>query len=141
MEWDEKYMEEIKKVDKELNPLIKIIALKRKEGKEITKEEEVYNKLRKRRKTLLDEYTKENDLKILERCIKKEDLVDGAWYETDKEGEEVARWVDKAQWIEKDNHFLAPGQQQFGMDGYLDYFGDVINTGMAGFPPMKRVDE
>lgn len=134
-----KYLEELKTIDNEINPLLKKIATQIKEGKDPIEYKKIYEELKDKRKLIAEEYQKWRDKEILKRCIRKEDLVDGAWYETDTEGEYVARYCDKAQWIEKDNHFLVPGQQQFGMDGYLDYFGDVINTREAGFPPMKRV--
>ena len=140
MDRDEKYTEELRKLEDKINPLIKQIALQVKNGEDPIKDREIYNQLMEKKRALVKKYTEENDREILKRCIKKEDLIDGAWYETDKEGQHVARYVNKAQWIKKDDHFLAPGQQQFGMDGYLDYFGDVIDTRMAGFPPMKMVE-
>lgn len=140
MDRDDKYLDELTTITDEIQVIIKRIALQIKNGIEPTEDREIYNQLMDKKRTLVKEYTDANDREILKRCIKKEELVDGAWYETDKEGQHVARYVNKAQWIKKDDHFLAPGQQQFGMDGYLDYFGDVIDTRMAGFPPMKKVE-
>lgn len=134
-----KYLEELKQIDDEINPLLKKIATQIKEGEDTMVDKKLYEELRNKRKLIVKEYGEWRDKEILKRCIRKEDLLDGEWYETDKEGEQVARYCDKAQWIEKDNHFLVPGQQQFGMDGYMDYFGDVIHTRLAGFPPMKRI--
>jgi hypothetical protein len=140
MEREEKYIEELGKIEEEINLITKRIAQKIKEEIEPVEERKIKKEIIERKRILVKEYVDENDKRILQRCIKKKDLVDGAWYETDEEGGYVARYCDKAQWLEEENHFLAPGQQQYGMDGYLDYFGDVIHTKQAGFPPMKRVD-
>ena len=138
----EKYQNQLDKLNGEINQLTKNAGLAAKAGNqdEFAQLKIIVAEKQEEKKEILNQWTKENDLKILERCIKKEDLIDGAWYETDFEGKKVARFAGKAKWIEKDNHFLAPGQQQFGMDGYLDYWGDVIESRYAGFPPMKKVD-
>lgn len=138
---EEKYREELIRLNDQLTEVIKLIARKIKKGEDVKKEKEIHNDIKVRRGKLINDYRRRKDQEILKRCIKKEDLIDGEWYWTDKEGEEVARYVEKGQWLKDKDHFLVPGQQQFGMDGYLDHFGDVIETGYAGFPPMKKVNK
>ena len=87
------------------------------------------------------EWRKERDLELLKKAIPKEDLEDGAWYDCEDEAKTVARFGGKAKWDKERNMFLAPGQQQFGMDGWLDHFEDAIKTGYAGFIPMWKVEE
>jgi len=79
------------------------------------------------------------ELEILKKTIPKKDLKDGVWYDCDENAKHIARFYGIAQWLEEEQQFLAPGQQQFGMDGILDHFEDVINTNMAGFAPMWEV--
>jgi hypothetical protein len=100
----------------------------------ILKEEDIENRIRG-----LEE-KREMELEILKKTIPKKDLKDGVWYDCDESAKHIARFYGVAQWIEKEQQFLAPGQQQFGMDGILDHFEDVINTNMAGFAPMWEVN-
>ena len=141
MNGEEKYIEQLRRLNEQLNVVTKLVATKIKNGEDATKEKEILKNIFNEKKDLTEDYIGKRDQEILKRCIKKEDLIDGEWYWTDKEGQRVARYVEKAQWLKDKNMFLAPGQQQFGADGYLHYFGDVIDTRYAGFPPMKKVDE
>lgn len=86
------------------------------------------------------EYNRKRDLELLKKAIPKEKLEDGAWYDCDEDAKKVARFGGKAQWDKKMNMFLAPGQQQFGMDGWLDHWEDVVNDRYAGFVPMWKVE-
>jgi hypothetical protein len=81
------------------------------------------------------------ELELLNKAIPKEELEDGAWYDCDEDAKKVARFDGIAQWNEKKQEFLAPGQQQFGMDGYLDHWADAIDAGFAGFVPMWKVEK
>ncbi len=96
-----------------------------------------------RRETFIKmiEFNRERDLELLNKAIPKEQLEDGAWYDCDEEAKKVARFGGKAKWVKKQNMFLAPGQQQFGMDGWLDHWADVVNDRFAGFVPMWKVEE
>jgi hypothetical protein len=85
------------------------------------------------------EEKREMELEILRKTIPKKDLKDGAWYDCDEDAKHVARFYGIAQWLEKEQQFLAPGQQQFGMNGMLNHFEDVINSNLAGFSPMWKV--
>jgi hypothetical protein len=87
------------------------------------------------------EWNRNRDLALLEKAIPKEKLEDGAWYDCEDEAKKVARFGGKAQWNEKRQEFLAPGQQQFGMNGWLEHWADVVDEGYAGFVPMWKVEE
>jgi hypothetical protein len=87
------------------------------------------------------EFNRKRDLNLLAKAIPKEQLEDGAWYDCEDEAKRVARFQGKAQWIKEKDMFLAPGQQQFGMDGWLDHWVDAIDAGFAGFVPMWKVEE
>jgi hypothetical protein len=87
------------------------------------------------------EETRAFELELLNKAIPKEELEDGAWYDCDEDAKKVARFDGIAQWNEKKQEFLAPGQQQFGMDGYLDHWADAIDAGFAGFVPMWKVEK
>jgi hypothetical protein len=87
------------------------------------------------------EYNRKRDLELLNKAIPKKDLEDGAWYDCDDEAKKVARFGGKAKWVKKEDMFLAPGQQQFGMDGWLNHWEDVVNDRFAGFVPMWKVEE
>lgn len=89
----------------------------------------------------LIEWNRKRDLEFLKKAIPKEKLEDGAWYDCDEDAKEVARFCGIAQWNKKRQEFRAPGQQQFGMDGYLDHWEDAIGAGFAGFVPMWKVKE
>lgn len=97
---------------------------------------EIYEK-----KVKIIEYNRKKDLELLEKAIPKNKMKDGIWYDCEKEAKAVARFGGKAKWIESKQMFLAPGQQQFGMDGYLYHWEDAINTGYAGFVPMWEVEK
>ena len=84
---------------------------------------------------------RKKELELLDKAIPKKELEDGAWYDCDKDAKKVARFDGIAQWNAKKQEFLAPGQQQFGMDGWLDHWEDAINNGYAGFVPMWKVEE
>jgi hypothetical protein len=86
------------------------------------------------------EYNRNRDLELLDKAIPKERLKDGAWYDCDTDAKKVARFGGKAKWVKEKGMFLAPGQQQFGMNGWLDHWEDVINDGYAGFVPMWEVE-
>jgi len=136
---EDKYIQEVRELTDLTNQLAKKCGLAKKDGNEdYAKYKIEYTELVEQKRELIKQYNREKDLDILTRCIEKEDLIDGAWYETDFDGKKLARFTGKAQWLKDRNEFLAPGQQQFGMDGYLDYFGDVIDINMAGFAPMKK---
>ncbi len=85
------------------------------------------------------EWTRERDLELLKKAIPKQELEDGAWYDCEEGAKNVARFGGIVQWNEKRQEFRAPGQQQFGADGYLDHWADVIDEGYAGFVPMWKV--
>jgi hypothetical protein len=78
------------------------------------------------------------ELEMLDKAIPKEELEDGAWYRCNEKAEIFTRHCDRAQWIAEKDYFRVPGQQQFGMDGYLDHWVDAIDTGYAGFIPMWK---
>lgn len=141
-------MENLKKeyfeLDKQINDLIKKIALNIKNEENEEKIEALhkeYNELKKERTKKINDYRRKKDLELLERAIPKQRLEDGVWYDCDFEGKKVARFQGKAKWNKKREMFLAPGQQQFGTDGWLDHFEDVIDKGYAGFVPMWKVEE
>ena len=98
------------------------------------KEEDIENRIKG-----LEE-KREMELEIFKKTIPKKDLKDGAWYDCEEGAKHIARFYGVAQWIEKEQQFLAPGQQQFGMDGFLDHFEDVIDNNISGFAPMWEVD-
>jgi hypothetical protein len=128
---------------KDLDKLAMEIGVAIKNG-EVDKAKElkgVYEKLKAEEKKRVEKELRDLEKRVLDRCIKKEDLEDGAWYDCDKEGKRFTRFGGIAQWDEKKQMFRAPGQQQFGMDGWLDHWEDVINTRYAGFPPMWKVEE
>jgi hypothetical protein len=86
------------------------------------------------------EHNRKRDLDLLKIAIPKEQLEDGAWYDCNEEAKRVARFSGQAKWVKEKDMFLAPGQQQFGMDGWLDHWEDVVNDRYAGFVPMWKVE-
>ena len=87
------------------------------------------------------EETRKIELDYLDKAIPKEELEDGAWYKCDEKAENFTRYVNLAQWDEERQMFRAPGQQQFGMDGWLDHWADAIDAGCAGFIPLEKTEE
>lgn len=120
-------MKEINKLNEDINKAIK------------NKDFEKVKALQKMRVEIKNALIQKFERDILDRCIKKEDLEDGVWYECDDEGLRVARRVGKARWNEEKGKFLYE-RDKFGhkFEDTMDYFGDVINAGYAGFPPMWK---
>jgi hypothetical protein len=129
--WDNRIKDLIEKGEKPNEVLKKIETIR----KNITGAELWENSVQ------IVEYNRKRDLELLKKAIPKEKLEDGAWYDCDEEAKIIARFGGEAQWDKKNNKFLAPGQQQFGMDGWLDHWEDVINDRCAGFIPMWKVEE
>ena len=87
------------------------------------------------------EWVRERDLELLKKAIPKAEMEDGVWYDCEDDAKSVARFGGKAKWDKERDMFLAPGQQQFGADGWLDHWEDAIDNGYAGFVPMWKVEE
>ena len=84
-----------------------------------------------------EEKRKQKDLEIAALMIKKEDLIDGAYYLGHPD---VTRWTNVMMWDKKLDKFVYI-RMKFGYRiDYMDYFGDVINTNTAGLAPMKLIE-
>lgn len=79
--------------------------------------------------------------KIIKKMIPKKELKDGVVYEVEPE---FARSVtnDRARWDEKKGTFIYK-RYKFGceIEDYMDYFGDVAFTNIAGCAPIKVAEK
>jgi len=77
---------------------------------------------------------------IIAKMIPKEELKDGVVYDVEPE---YARGVanDKAKWDAKKGEFVYMRYKFGWREDYMDYFGDVAWTNIAGCAPMKIADE
>jgi len=128
---------------KDLNEMAKEIGLAYKDGdtEKAEKLKVVYDKIVEERRAMMNKARRDVELGLLAKAIPKKDMEDGIWYDCDRDAKRVARFGGKAKWDADRQMFLAPGQQQFGMDGWLDHWEDAIKTGYAGFVPMWKVEE
>jgi hypothetical protein len=128
--WVEKLKEFIKKGDKPNEALEKVKTIRK-----VMAGEDIWE-----RAVRIVEFNRERDLVFLKKAIPKEQLEDGAWYDCENEAKKVARFQGHAKWVKEKDMFLAPGQQQFGTDGWLNHWEDVVDIRLAGFVPMWKVE-
>jgi len=80
---------------------------------------------------------REHELKILNKCIPKNQLEDGVTYIST--GCTLCRFICEARWDQKIGKFKYM-RDKFGLkfEDEIEHFVDVIDTGYAGFTPIKK---